>query len=129
MTTSASSSPCAGASGPEARFRLRVMHDGEILVGPGRIDLLEAVRKHGSISAAARSLDMSYRRAWLLIDHTNRAMVRPAVTSEPGGRKGGGTVLTPDGEALVRLYREIEARAREAAAPELSAMLALMATR
>src|SRR6516165_7128884 len=80
-------------------------------IGPGKIALLEAIRSTGSISAAARSLDMSYRRAWMLVEEVNHALREPAVTAETGGRRGGGAVVTPAGEHLVGLYRTIESHA------------------
>lgn len=101
------------------------MHADTIAIGPGKVALLEAVKVHGSISAAARSLGMSYRRAWLLMDELNRALKSPATTSEHGGQSGGGSVLTPVGEEIVRLYRDIEARAQAACAAEIGALLKL----
>jgi molybdate transport system regulatory protein len=111
---------------PEVRFRMRVMQDGTIALGPGKVQLLEAVREHGSISAAARSLSMSYRRAWLLMDELNRALESPATVSEHGGQSGGGSALTPVGEEIIRLYRGIEARAAAACAPEIEALKKLV---
>ena len=112
---------------PEVRFRLRVHLADLIAIGPGKVDLLQAIEVHGSISAAARSLDMSYRRAWVLIDETNRAFSSPVVASGNGGQNGGGSTLTPMGLEVVRLYRAIEARATKACAPDISALLKLMA--
>src|SRR6516164_2139412 len=77
-------------------------------IGPGKIALLEAIRSTGSISAAARSLGMSYRRAWLLVEEINAALLEPAVTAETGGRHGGGAVLTAVGARIINLYRAIE---------------------
>ncbi|HEY2138139.1 MAG TPA: winged helix-turn-helix domain-containing protein [Xanthobacteraceae bacterium] len=91
-------------------------------IGPGKIAVLEAIRATGSISAAARSLGMSYRRAWLLVEEINNALREPAVTAETGGRRGGGAVLTSVGERVVDLYRAIEAHARSAAAGEFRAI-------
>lgn len=91
-------------------------------IGPGKIALLEAIRSTGSISAAARSLGMSYRRAWLLVEGVNDALREPAVTAETGGRSGGGATLTPAGERIVGLYRAIELQARSAAAGEFRAI-------
>jgi molybdate transport system regulatory protein len=116
----------AGQSGPDVRFRMRIVQDGTIALGPGKVQLLEAVREHGSISAAARSLNMSYRRAWLLMDELNRALTSPATVSEHGGQSGGGSTLTPVGEEIIRLYRDIEARAAAACAPEIEALTQLV---
>jgi molybdate transport system regulatory protein len=91
-------------------------------IGPGKIALLEAIRSTGSISAAARSLGMSYRRAWLLVEEVNHALRAPAVTAETGGPGGGGAVITPIGEKVVDLYRAIESNARAAAGGEFRAI-------
>ncbi|MFC0572478.1 winged helix-turn-helix domain-containing protein [Paraburkholderia solisilvae] len=107
---------------PEVRFRMRIQHAGAIALGPGKVALLEAVREHGSISAAARSLNMSYRRAWLLMDELNRSLKSPATIAEHGGQSGGGCALTPVGEEIIRLYRDIETQAYEACAADISAL-------
>ena len=91
-------------------------------IGPGKIALLEAIRSTGSISAAARSLGMSYRRAWLLVEEINNALRDPAVTAETGGRSGGGAALTRVGERVIDLYRSIESHARSAAGGEFRAI-------
>src|SRR5579885_3577753 len=91
-------------------------------IGPGKIALLEAIRSTGSISAAARALGMSYRRAWLLVEEVNHALRAPAVTAETGGLGGGGAVITPIGEKVVDLYRAIESNARAAAGGEFRAI-------
>jgi len=91
-------------------------------IGPGKIALLEAIKSTGSISAAARSIGMSYRRAWLLVEEINRALREPAVKAESGGARGGGAVVTPVGEKVVDLYRSIETQARNAAGGEFRAI-------
>lgn len=91
-------------------------------IGPGKIALLEAIRTTGSISAAARSLGMSYRRAWLLVEEINQTLREPAVKAEPGGVRGGGAVVTSAGERMVDLYRTIETQARTAADGEFRAI-------
>jgi molybdate transport system regulatory protein len=91
-------------------------------IGPGKIALLEAIRTTGSISGAARSIGMSYRRAWLLVEEINRSLREPAVTAETGGARGGGAAITPVGERIVGLYRAIEAQARTAAHGEFRAI-------
>ena len=91
---------------PEVRFRMRIRKGDTVALGPGKVELLEAVREHGSISAAARSLDMSYRRAWLLIDELNQSLKSPATVSEQGGQSGGGCVLTPVGEPTLSVALE-----------------------
>ena len=108
------------------RFRLRVTRGADIALGPGKIDLLEAIAEAGSITAAARSLGMSYRRAWLLVDTMNRCFRAPVVDAAKGGKRGGGTRLTPAGIEAVRRYRRIEQRAERASAREMHALLKLL---
>ncbi|MGD0418953.1 MAG: LysR family transcriptional regulator [Xanthobacteraceae bacterium] len=91
-------------------------------IGPGKIALLEAIRSTGSISAAARSIGMSYRRAWLLVEEINQTLREPAVKAETGGARGGGAVVTAVGERMVDLYRAIETQARTATGGEFRAM-------
>ncbi len=91
-------------------------------IGPGKIALLEAIRSTGSISAAARSLGMSYRRAWLLVEEINHTLREPAVTAETGGSGGGGAAVTPVGERVVGLYRAIESHARAATGRDFRAI-------
>lgn len=93
------------------RASLRIDFGQERRIGPGKVKLLELIRTTGSISAAARSMDMSYRRAWLLIEEINEALGRPVVATATGGSGGGGAVLTSLGETVVTAYREIEAEA------------------
>lgn len=93
-----------------------------VRVGPGKIRLLELVAEHGSISAAGRALDMSYRRAWLLLNEMNRAFPEPVINAAPGGRSGGGAILTPFGNHLVASYRAIEREAAKVAARHLTAL-------
>jgi molybdate transport system regulatory protein len=107
----------------EANFRLRITRGEDIAVGPGKVDLLAAIARTGSITSAAKALGMSYRRAWLLVAETNRCLVRPAVATVAGGDKGGGTVLTPLGVELVRRYRALEREAEAAVARKLKSML------
>lgn len=105
-----------------AKLTLRVDFGPGKAVGPGKIRLLEAIRDGGSISRAGRTLGMSYRRAWMLIDNLNRTFRRPVVTARPGGERGGGACLTPFGRTLVARYRAIERRSQKAAARELAAL-------
>lgn len=109
------------------QFRMRIYRDEGIAIGPGKIALLEAIAETGSISAAARQLGMSYRRAWVLVDEMNKALKLPAVTTAAGGSHGGGTALSPTGEALVRHYRAAESAARLATATEVTALTGLLA--
>jgi len=101
-----------------AHLSIRIDLADGIRIGPGKIALLEAIRTTGSISAAARSLRMSYRRAWLLVEEINQGLRKPAVTTASGGRHGGGATITAVGENVVDLYHAIESRSRSAAGRE-----------
>jgi molybdate transport system regulatory protein len=107
-------------------FRLRIRRGDDIAVGPGKVDLLEAIKATGSISAAARSLGMSYRRAWLLVDTMNRCFRAPLVEAEAGGNRGGGARLTRLGAEVIRRYRRIERDAAHAGATDLRALTRLV---
>lgn len=96
------------SSGARMRTHLRIMLDTEIAFGPGKADLLEAIRDSGSISAAGKQLGMSYRRAWLLVDAMNRCFRAPLVETAAGGVSGGGAALSSLGEDILRQYRELE---------------------
>jgi molybdate transport system regulatory protein len=104
------------------RLSIRIDLSSGDRIGPGKIALLEAIRDAGSISAGARKIGMSYRRAWLLVESINAALEKPAVAAVMGGRQGGGAVLTPIGERIVEIYRSIETRARESANDEFRAV-------
>jgi molybdate transport system regulatory protein len=103
----------------DIRLTVRIDFGADRALGPGKIRLLEAIGKTGSISQGGRSLDMSYRRAWLLVDDLNHCFREPVVTAQPGGAQGGGAALTPFGEALISKYRLIEAQAMAATQPQL----------
>jgi molybdate transport system regulatory protein len=117
-----------GRMKPEVQFRLRIRNGDDIAVGPGKIALLEAVANTGSITAGAKLLGMSYRRAWLLVDTMNRCFKSRVVETEAGGNRGGGTRLTALGAEVVRSYRRIEARAAKAGASEIAALTRLLAS-
>jgi molybdate transport system regulatory protein len=101
---------------------VRIDLDSEGRIGPGKIQLLENIRSCGSISAAGRAMDMSYKRAWDLVDEINRICRHPAVERQTGGKNGGGAVLTPFGMSLVARYRKIERDAASAVRKELRAL-------
>jgi molybdate transport system regulatory protein len=110
-----------------AKLTLRIDFETADAIGPGKIRLLEHVRDTGSISAAGRAMDMSYRRAWLLVDMLNNAFREPVVSTKLGGKAGGGAVLTRFGEELVRSYREMELVAHAALRPHLVRLEAAIA--
>ena len=104
------------------RLTVRLDFDAGRRLGAGKIALLEAIEKAGSISAAGRAHGMSYRRAWLLVDEMNELFAAPLVAAHHGGWKGGGAELTPEGRRIVTLYRGAEAKMRAAAAAEIAAI-------
>ncbi len=103
----------------DVRLTLRIDFGPAGAIGPGKIRLLEAIQKTGSISQAGRSLRMSYRRAWLLVDDLNRCFREPVVTTQPGGTRGGGAALTRFGREVIKKYRSIETQATGAAKRQL----------
>ena len=103
----------------DVRLTLRIDFGSSGALGPGKIRLLEAIQKTGSISQAGHSLRMSYRRAWLLVDDLNRCFREPVVTTKPGGTRGGGAALTRFGREVIKKYRAIETQATSAAQRQL----------
>jgi molybdate transport system regulatory protein len=101
---------------------LRIDLDGEDRIGPGKIELLESIHACGSISAAGRAMDMSYKRAWDLVDEINRICRQPVVERQTGGKNGGGAMLTPFGTSLVARYRKIERDAASAVRKDLEGL-------
>ena len=108
---------------PQLKIKVQIFCDEEIAMGPGKADLLEAIREHGSISAAGRAMDMSYRRAWLLVDAMNRCWQAPLVHTAPGRAQGSGARLTEMGEQVLALYRGLQATLGGAAQNSDYAML------
>lgn len=106
---------------------LKIKHDGISILGPGKIDLLERIDRLGSISAAARDMGMSYRRAWLLVSHLKDSFGRPVIETSHGGHRGGGARLTPLGREILDLYRVMETKACAAAATEIDSLECLLA--
>jgi molybdate transport system regulatory protein len=99
--------------------RPRLYIGESIAIGPGKIDLLRQVAETHSISAAARALGMTYKRAWLLIDSLNQGFGRPLVETATGGKGGGGATLTALGSQLIERYSALEARLNASAQAEL----------
>ena len=102
---------------PRARLRprLRAYVGDRRALGPGKADLLAAIEREGSLAAAARALGMSYMRAWRLVREMHELFRAPLVELRRGA--GGGAALTPDGIAVLALYRAMEAAAERAIAP------------
>lgn len=108
-------------------LKIRVLRGDEVAIGPGKADLLDAIAQAGSISAAARTMGMSYRRAWLLVDTMNRSFRAPLVSTAAGGSQGGGAVVTDTGRQVLAHYRAMQAAATQAMTAETAALSALLA--
>jgi len=105
-----------------ARYKgltLRVLGKGGPAMGPGKAELIVRIRDTGSISAAARAMGMSYRRAWQLVEALNETYSEPVVTTAIGGTRGGGARVTAFGERLVTAYRAMESKASAAITGDL----------
>jgi molybdate transport system regulatory protein len=100
---------------PRLKIKVQIMREDDIALGPGKAELLEAIAREGSISAAGRALGMSYRRTWLLVDVMNHCWDNPLVETSAGGSHGGGARLTPLGTKVLTDFRRLEATLEEAA--------------
>lgn len=98
---------------------LRVVGAGAPAMGPGKAELIERIQQTGSISAAARAMGMSYRRAWQLVEALNAAYKEPVVVTAIGGQRGGGARVTAHGKRLAALFRAMEDKASAAIASDL----------
>lgn len=94
------------SSPPQLVVRVKLGGDG--VFGPGKAELLESIDRLGSISAAARSMRMSYRQAWMLLDTMNKAFRGPLVETSQGGPRGGGATLTHLGKRILVCYRTLQ---------------------
>ena len=115
-----------GKAGDKTSLHLRIDFGGERSIGPGKIRLLELINETGSISAAGRALEMSYRQAWLLVDELHHMFREPVIVAQTGGGGGGGTVVTETGNDIVRLYRDMERRAYGASTAEIRSLARLL---
>lgn len=111
---------------PPVRLRLRLVFGDDAMLGPGKADLLELIGETGSIAAAGRRMQMSYKRAWKLVETMNAAFREPLVDSTRGGPQGGGAQLTETGRTVLANYRRLEDRIAEAGDAEITAIKALL---
>lgn len=96
------------------KLQIRILLEQNIAFGPGKADLLEAIERTGSISQAAKSMNMSYRRAWQLVDTMNQCFETALVETQTGGTHGGGAAVTALGQKVLEQYRQMEINARQA---------------
>lgn len=106
--------------------QIRISFKKSIAMGPGKADLLDAIATTGSISAAAREMGMSYRRAWLLVETMNQSFQEPLVMTAAGGQHGGGAVVTALGCEVVRRFRAMERKAAASVKAEMEAFTQLL---
>ena len=105
---------------------LRLLSSGGPAIGPGKAELIERIAATGSISAAARDMGMSYRRAWQLVEALNRSFREPVIATATGGKRGGGARVTPFGKEVARRFRAMEGRASKAIEKDLASLQALL---
>lgn len=106
--------------------QLRVLLGSATAMGPGKAALVDAIERTGSISAAAREMSMSYRRAWDLVETMNRCFKKPLVETVTGGKGGGGARVTVFGRDVVRRYRAMEGKAARSVAADMKALEDMM---
>ena len=97
--------------------RIRIIRGRDVALGPGKVELLEHIARTGSLRKAAAAMDMSYMRAWTLVQTMNRCFKKPVVITKRGGADGGRAIVTDNGKAAITLYRRIEAQSLRAARP------------
>jgi molybdate transport system regulatory protein len=108
------------------KVRIRLLQDDDIALGPGKVDLLEAIELTGSISQAAKKMNMSYRRAWQLVDTMNRCFSSNLVETQTGGMQGGGAVVTELGQQVIQIFRAMEIKVIQAVELEALELLSLI---
>lgn len=93
--------------GYKIKSRIWIESDNNVLLGEGRVHLLKAIDETGSLSKAAKSLNISYKKAWQLLDSVNKSAKKPVTINSIGGKGGGGAELTEYGQSLVTAFDEI----------------------
>jgi len=93
--------------GYKIKSRIWIESEDKVLLGPGRVHLLKAIQEMGSLSKAAKSLNISYKKAWQLLDSVNKSAKKPVTINSIGGKGGGGAELTEYGKSLVLVFDEI----------------------
>lgn len=109
------------------RFQLRLVSGKDVVIGPGKADLLDAIGRTGSISSATREMGLSYKKAWQLINTMNEHFAEPVIATVSGGSQRGGAELTAFGRQVLERYRALQIRLSTENAPETQALLDLLA--
>jgi molybdate transport system regulatory protein len=107
-------------------IKIQIPQGDNIAFGPGKADLLDAINRHGSISAAAKSMHMSYKRAWELVAVMNGSFKQPLVSTSVGGSHGGGAALTEFGLEVLQRYRALVAKSADSISAEIDGLLAML---
>lgn len=107
-------------------IKIRFHNQDAVALGPGKADLLDAIVQHGSISAAGRSMGMSYKRAWDLVNTMNLSFCKPVVVTAKGGSHGGGAEVTEFGQSILTAYRDLEKKAYLSIADDIEKMTQLL---
>ncbi len=110
------------ADRPNGLAHLRVKFSDDFYMGPGRADLMQGIAETGSITASGKRMDMSYKRAWSLVQALNEGFGAPLIETSRGGAAQGGAHLTAEGQFVLQSYRAMEAAAREAIAEEFGSV-------
>lgn len=107
--------PTEPSTCPELKLTLQLYWGTEVAIGPEMVELLEAIRETGSISSGCKRVEMSYRRAWSLVDQMNRCFKHPVVIASKGGTNGGGAVVSAFGHDIVKKYKKMQQASQQAA--------------
>lgn len=89
------------------KSKIWIENDEGILISEGRVQLLKLIEETGSLNKAAKIMNLSYQKAWKLVDASNKAAKSPLIETQIGGNKGGGTILTPYGKSLIETFESI----------------------
>lgn len=103
----------------KSSIKIRLYLNDKVALGPGKADLLDAIVQNGSISAAGRAMDMSYKRAWDLVNTMNESFASPIVVTAKGGSHGGGAEVTEFGQQILKQYRQAQLNAEKAIEDEM----------
>ena len=110
------------------KIKIQVSNGNQIAFGPGKAKLLEAILEFGSMAAAAKSMKMSYKRAWDLVMVMNASFKQPLVSTTIGGYNGGGTTLTLTGQLVLNRYREILKESEQFVTTQMTTFIPLLAS-
>lgn len=103
----------------KSSIKIRLYLNDKVALGPGKADLLDAIMQNGSISAAGRAMEMSYKLAWDLINTMNESFANPIVVTSKGGSHGGGAEVTEFGQQILKQYRQAQLNAEKAIEAEM----------